>query len=375
MNIPKISVLNFARPVKNDDTGLAHASKFGLTMAKPLSKDTVSFAGTPKSMGSRKDAITMKLAKAVHDEAKEALTFWESKLRPYLNDLEVITNPANPIESISARAKEPISIVEKAVTRGWNNKEEIKKGMTDLAGMKIIMRDGSKEEVNKVIDSLVDYVKETGARIVEIENKRPLPVYNQYGEIAKSYDYAAPMYLAKLQKVASKNVGKEIRYVDENTPTNYMAIHILTELPNGITGELQIMGHDVAALKELEDMCYKIKNGKNLPKKYASIEKYFTSLKPPVKPESGLEDAEYKSALEKFEFVKDEHLKYTQEAYLVQRAKEPRTYSSRRKQKDTFLEIPKYLPQELDFNNLHELKIKCDIEDAALKKAAAKKKK
>lgn len=374
MNIPKITNLKFSSQVSNDNNSKSFAPRFGLVMAKPLPKDTVSFGATPKAMGSRKDAITMSLAKAINKEATEALEFWKSKLNPFLYDLEATYEKTGPIEKIMSRVKEPNSIVEKAATRGWVNKEEIKKSMTDLAGMKIIMRDGSKQEVNKVIERLIAYVNETGARIVEIENKRPLPVYNQYGEISKSYDYASPMYLANLQKVASKSVGRPIRYIDENTPTNYMAIHILTELPNGITGELQIMGHDVAALKALEDMCYKVKNGKNLPKKYASIEKVLVPLKPPVKPESGIEDAEFKAALKKNNFIQDEHLKYTQEAYLVQKDKEPRPFKVRGKQKETFLEAPSYLPKELDFNYLQKLKDDCDLAEAKrLKKVAQKK--
>lgn len=340
------SPVSFA-PKKSNNNQNTHL--YGLVMSKPINRDTVSFKATPKAMQSRKNAITMSLAKRIHEEAAEATKFMEAKLRPYLYDLEATTfAPNNPIEVISTRAKSAVSIVEKAVTRGWINREEIKRGMTDLAGMKIIMRDASRENVNKIIERLVTAVTESGAKIVEIENKRPLPIYDQYGNILKSYDYASPMALIKLQRAASKLLGREIKLTDENTPSNYMAIHTLIELPNGITGELQIMGHDVAALKELEDLCYKIKNGKNIDKKYAPIEKTLAALKD-----------------EENVLLRAEHDKYTQEAYLFQRNIEPRAHKSRKKEK--FLAAPATLPKDYDFNNIYIQKQACDA--AALQSA------
>ena len=336
---------------KNNNNQNTHS--FGLVMSKPLSRDTVSFTASPKVMQSRKNAITMQLAKKIHEEAVEATKFMEAKLRPYLYDLEATPfAPDNPIEVICKRAKSATSIVEKAATRGWINKEEIKRGMTDLAGMKIIMRDASRENVDNVINRLITAVTEGGAKIVEIENKRPIPLYNQYDQISRSYEYASPIALIKLQRAASMFLGREIRLIEENTPSNYMAIHILIELPNGITGELQIMGHDVAALKELEDLCYKIKNGKNIDKKYAPIEKALA----PLKDEENV-------------LLRAEHDKYTREAYLFQRKIEPRAHKSRKKEK--FMTAPPTLPKELDFNNIYIQKQACDAAAAKAAKEAA----
>ena len=333
--------------------------RFGLTMSKPLAHDVVSFKATPKSMGSRANAINMKLAKDIHNDAEKALAYMREKIDKYTFDLVADTyNPNNPIEMVKDRVKSPESIIEKAVTRNWNTKQEILKNMTDLAGTKIIMRDGSKEQVNRLLDNLMQGMDDGALKFIEIENKRPLPVYNQYDEIVKSYDYASPRCMAKFQRLASKVAGRDVKLIEENTPTNYMAIHMLMELPNGIVGELQIMGHDIALLKDIEDMCYKVKNGKNLPKKYAEVEKALTPLKPPVLPKNGIETPEYKEALAKHKFFKEEHLKYTQEAYMQQREKEPRPHKSRKK--EIFLKIPEFMPKELDFNYLYELKLKCD---------------
>ena len=39
--------------------------RFGLTMSKPLAHDVISFKATPKTMGSRANAINMKLARDI----------------------------------------------------------------------------------------------------------------------------------------------------------------------------------------------------------------------------------------------------------------------------------------------------------------------
>ena len=351
MNILPIAGFSpaFLIPKKNNIS--QNTRSFGLVMSKPLSRDTVSFTSTPKAMKSRKNAITMQLAKVIHEEAVKATEYMDAKLRPYIQDLEATTfKPKNPIERISSRAKASTSIIEKATTRDWINKDEIKRYMTDLAGVRIVMRDASREQVDRVIDRLRQAVTEGGVNILEIENKRPLPIYNQLGSIVKSYDYASPLALIKLQRAASMRLGREIKLIDENTESNYMAIHILMELPNGITGEIQIMGHDVAALKDLEDLCYKVKNDKDIDKKYASIEKFLLPLKD-----------------EKNSILIAEQEKYTQAAYIYQRELEPRAHKSRKKEK--FLEAPATLPKEFDFNYIYKQKLACD---AAAAKSARK---
>lgn len=335
------------------------SKRFGLMMSKPLTHDVVSFKGTPKHIEDRANAITMKLAKDINKKAESKLPYMRARIEQYTHDLVANTfNPENPVEIVRGRVKTPESIVEKALTRHWYSKPEILQNMTDILGMKIVMRDASKKQVDRVLDNLIQGMEEGAFKIIEIENKRPLPVYNQYGEVVKSYDYASPVCMAKLQRVASKVAGRDIKLIEENTPTNYMAIHLLLEFPNGTVGELQIMGHDVALLKDIEDLCYKVKGGKPVPKVYAKIEKALACLKPPRKPKDNIETPEYKEALAYHEFLANEHLKYTQEAYMYQREKEPKMHRSRRK--EVFLKIPEFMPQELDFNYLYKLKIQCD---------------
>ena len=125
---------------------------------------------------------------------------------------------------------------------------------------------------------------------------------------------------------------------DEDIPTGYMAIHLLTKLPNGFTGEIQILGTDIADLKEVEDLCYKVKSGKSIDKKYESIKKI-------LKPLTNKDDL----------LLRREFNKYTRNAYIYQREMPPDSSSE-----TMFLPIPKYLPQELDFNNIYKVMRECD---------------
>ena len=174
MNIPGIIQFKAVSPYQ-ETRQQNFTPRFGLKMAEPIKEDTVSFKATAKMMGSRKDSISMSVAKSIHEEALKALNYMDDKLKNFLYDLVATTYaPENPIETITKRAKEPDSIREKAITRGWVKKDEIKKNMTDLAGMKIIMRsatlagldEGEQEEKskldiwleNKFGEKLTDYI-------------------------------------------------------------------------------------------------------------------------------------------------------------------------------------------------------------------------
>jgi hypothetical protein len=85
-------------------------------------------------------------------------------------------------------------------------------------------------------------------------------------------------------------------------------------------------------LKDVEDMTFKVKNGKHL-KKYPSVEKM-------VKPLANREDV----------ILRKEYNKYTRDAYLYQREKE--LYKGKGRIDNEFLHIPAYLPKSLDLNEV-----------------------
>ena len=299
----------------------------------PLKQDTVSFKATPKAMSNMDFAISLQTATDIHDEAKESCNYLKYQLNKILAPMvKSKENPDGEIEKIGFRVKTPKSIREKSATRRWINKEEVKSGMTDIIGARIVMDDSSVKAVDKVIDLLAEAERNNQLQIIEIENFRPEPQIDDEGNILHSYDYSSPKSLRRLKKEIDKN-GTMISKRDEDVPTGYMAIHLLTKLPNGFTGEIQIMGKEVEKLKEIEDLCYKVKNGKTIEKKCPGLENILAPLK-------NKDDM----------MLRREYNKYTRNAYKYQRDKEAGTNND-----DMFLKIPDYLPAELDFNLLGDM--------------------
>lgn len=315
----------------------------------PLAKDTVSFGSTNKTMNDATEGISYKDAVRLYNDAEPAQRYLNRQIDKVLGDLvrpiAGAGSLSKPIKSISKRTKEPESIFEKAATRKWRTYDECKKNMTDIVGARIVMADPSQKGVNAVIERLTDAVKNDRLKIIEIENYRPEPELNDIGEVIKTYDYASPLSLQKLRLECSKKAHKTIKKKDEDRESGYMGIHLLVQLPNGFTGEIQIMGEEVERFKEVEDKCFKVKNKKHLKKRYASVEKMLQPLK---------DDSD--------EILQEEHDKYTRKSYLYQRELEMDNNYNKRKNKENnnFLQIPDYLPESLDFNNVAKEIEKCD---------------
>jgi len=310
----------------------------------PLRYDTISFGNTDKKLPADQKFIeSFKLSEAsvnnIHSNAIQAKNYLENQLSNLFEDMiSKNVHDDKPVLSINYRVKTPESIAEKALTRRWLNEKEVKSGMTDIVGARIIMNNASRENVDKVIEKLTNAEKNGKLRILEIENYRPEPKIDDKGDIIHSYDYASAKALSKLKCECDKK-GRSIPKRDEDLPTGYMAIHLLTELPNGFTGEIQIMGKDVAALKDIEDICYKCKSGK-------SINPIYEPMKEKLEPLMNDDDV----------LLQHEYNNYTRKAYIYQRNKEPYNI----KANTGYLQIPNYLPKELDFNYLAKLKHQCE---------------
>ena len=208
--------------------------------------------------------------------------------------------------------------------------------MTDIVGARIIMADTSKEAVDSVINKLTEAVKNNDLKILEIENYRPDPELDGGDNVIKSYDYASAKSLRELKLACDDKLGMSIRKVDEDVPSGYMAIHMLVQLPNGFIGEIQILGEEVERLKDIEDICFKFKNGKkvkNIPAKVKNM----------LAPLNNKND----------EILRKEYNIYTRQAYIYQRELELNNPYGRKKRNNEFLRIPDYLPSNLDFNNLY----------------------
>ena len=362
MNIPQIMGLRLMSPF-TEQKQQRRTSSFGLTMAQPLLKDTVSFGATAKMLTSRKDGVSLKAAREVY-----AITeTMQPKIQKFLNelfgDLQVTQfKPQNPIYKISDRAKTPESIREKSATRQWNCRAEILDFMTDLNGAKIVMRDGSKKSVEKVLSRFIEPIKKGKIELIEIENKRPKVTQKLSNSKKSQYDYASIDFLEQLQRIQEDKWAsmklKEKRKVRTDmfdfTEVNYPAIHILFKLPGEERPfELMIMGKNVNAYKDLDDKLFKILNNKNIDKKY----------KPLVDVVSPLSEPGNKPLLELFN-------KYRGDAFLFQRAKKPTAFSESY-EIEYFLPLTEDLPPQYDLNNLHRIMQECEAK-AAVKQRTKK---
>lgn len=339
--IPKINIQNPALPNYQQK---AQFDRTRYPNLAPLKYDTVSFGLTEKAVGDERFGISTKEAEKIHNEAKASGKYLKFQLGKIFHDMIISEeNPDGIMQEPKCRIKTPKSIQEKSATRRWINSKEVKSHMTDIVGARIILTNSSIENVNKVIDRITKAEQNNDLQIIEIENYRPEPEIDEDGNITHSYDYSSPNALRKLKAEIDKK-GTMISKRDEDIPSGYMAIHLLTKLPNGFTGEIQIMGKDIAELKEIEDLCYKIKSGKSVDKKFANVEKILQPLK-------NNEDT----------ILRREFNNYTRNAYKYQRNKKP--LSSGEFVHSPFLTIPDYLPSNLDFNNIYEEVKKCNKND------------
>ena len=342
MFIAPVITSNLFANIRPQNTNFA-GQKYANIM--PLSKDTVCFTGGKKDIRSNNPeddhvgGINKTTAIAIHSDAERAYMYLDQKLDKILGDMvrpeHSAGSASKPIQIIRSRIKDVDSIIEKSITRKLDSTQEVKEGITDIVGARIVMANTTKGAVDKVIDRLTDAVKNNELKIIEIENYRPDPEMDSEDNIIKSYDYSSARSLKELKLACDDQLGTSIRKVDEDVPSGYMAIHMLVQLPNGFTGEIQILGREVERLKDIEDICYKVKNGKTVKKVPPKVKKMLAPL-------SNREDV----------VLRKEHNIYTRQAYIFQRELELQNSFGRRKMSNEFLKIPDYLPKNLDFNNL-----------------------
>lgn len=352
MNIPKIMGLRLTSPFNERRQNQNITSSNGLTMAQPLLKDTVSFGATAKELKSRAFGVSLETARKVHKAAlpmqEKVQAFMESTFGDMVaTDL----NPKNLIYKLLNRAKSPGSIEEKSATRQLNNKAEIMMFMTDLNGAKIVMRDGTKKSVQKVLKRLIEKIEDGTVELLEIENKRPIITDKFKRKKKEQYDYASIDFLEDMartqeDKWAGQNL-KEPRFVridfNDLTKVNYSAIHFLLKLPGEERPfELMVMGKDVNAYKDLDDKLFKILDNKNVDKKYQPLIDIIKPLNEPGNKE-----------------LKEKFNKYRGDAFIFQREKTPSTYYPQNKV-EYFLPLKYDLPPQYDLNNLNRIMLECE---------------
>lgn len=381
----KISSIGFKNQKAESDSARVSTpisfNKIGAPVLKPaLSSDTVSFTGTRskvarglaeevsrvmernqlnsvsnksksesiaivdetiKKMESRADAINVELAKRIYRESTPAYEQFKNIMNKHFGGLiSTDTNPDRPLaygkNGLVTRHKSVESICEKTASKGFINREEIKEGMSDIIGGKLVLRDASPKSVELIVKKLIEAVKDNELKIFEIEDYR-----------LKSFDsYIPKKSMAKLVKECGKMRTNGVEVAERYIPSGYNGVHFGIYLPDGFKGEIQLFGIDVQRVKEIEDLIYKVKNNKSLDAKYRPIEE----LLAPIKTNKPLQKALNC---------------HTIEQYVAARLKEP--IGKKAPKGNKFLKAPDYLPQEFDFNDLFHLKFSCDRKAANTK--------
>ena len=222
----------------------------------------------------------------------------------------------------------------------------VKHYANDIVGARITIRESDPMYTGLVLSALKRAVDDGLLKIISIENNLPDPQKLPEGKEIYDYAYATDSQLKNLANASNAELIKN------TSKSGYLAIHINIDLSSplfscykgvfdGYTGEIQIIGIDVEQLKDIEDLCYKLKDDKNaLRSEYKPFKTYFKTY--------------YNDE------TKDAFDDYTYSLYLAQRALPPNS-----KRSDFFPSISELgfdglVPPELDFNKLRRLKKKCD---------------
>ncbi len=340
---------NLFRFVRNNQTTQQNPINNNYPNLAPLAQDTVSFGVGEKQLkaGTR---LSKQFGMRMQSTLEEPFKMFTKKLESSFSSMIATSNhPDRPIYKIKTRIKSPESIAEKGGAREVKKFSELTEKIQDMIGGRLIMRDTSKENIETVLKKFEDMVLKGELSIVEIENF--------YGD--QKLSYVTTKQLQPLKKACEKMVGP-IRVVNEEHPMGYNAIHMTVKFPPTKYGEsyaeIQIMGSDIAALKDVEDLTYKIRCNKAIQKKYTPMMKY---LKP-------LQDGD--------DTLKNAFKEYTRNAYLHQRRRKSVTLKElQERETPDFLALPWYISnKELDFNFLYKKMKECDAAAEKVKAAAKK---
>lgn len=373
LNIQPVSFL------KNFNYKNNNVSKRTFSNLAPLKNDTVSFSGARNLNHSLQDAFDNKeICEEISKNAKAAKDNLEKPLSRALQDL--VVSPQNPqgiIEPISVRIKDGTSIREKATSKfeeaiithdithfiNLNKTEDIKKTVEDLVGARIIVNQSDTKKNTAIIDSLISLVQSGELTIKKIAIIAPpedgLEPYFDNDDIERLKDEVN----AKRGHFAEK-----IKIDRQPSKSGYSAIHIDLDLSdenmiaknNGYKGELQIIGSDVAYFKDLEDYCYKIKQGKDIKSGHPAYNMFVQHLNKYFEYAEAGKSKEQNDAVA--ESYKNAFNKYTYKAYLFQRRKNQNAPDYDKTHLPTLEEcgMKGYLPEDLDFNYLQKIRRICD---------------
>lgn len=380
LNIRPVNFLrsfNYNTNFKNNTN--SKINNFSYNNLKPLTKDTISFTGERQLTDIRS---IVKESDANFEEISQYASVAENRLKKTLTGalgdlVESDKNKRGIIEPIAIRVKSPDSIEEKvisilaqAVAKAdptmlfkIENSQSIKEHVNDIIGARVILRQSNTKNNAQIINRLINAVRKNELNIKKIE-------VTQLPERERISPYFDDKDLERLEKEVNLKRGRnnQIKIKRKPSTTGYCGIHIDLDLSNknakaiydGYSGEIQIIGSDVAQLKEVEDCCYKVKQDKSIVGKHPAynpfvqhLDKYFKFKK------AGFTEEENKAKAKSY---KDAFSEYTYKAYIQQRKKDHKSPDYDPKHLPSLEEcgMTNKLPPDLDFNHLQKIKESCD---------------
>lgn len=313
-----------------------------------LKQDTVSFQVGEKVLKEGAKRLNKKTGLDINKMLEKPFKKFQHRLNEAFGPLVATEkNPNLPIAKIETRIKSAESVAEKGGCRDAKNIEELTEKIDDLMGGRLEMRDVSRDSIQQIIDILEEQVNKGIFNVIEIESYYAEP----------NLAYLNDRMLASLVKTCEKKLGA-IPVKHQKHPSGYHGVHFTIRMPkdcNNAKAEIQLLGKDTADLKYANDPVYKVLCNKAIQKKYAPIAKILAPLKG--------DD----------ETLKNAFLDYTRQAYKHQRRRKSVPFAED-KMPPEFLDIPWFLPKELDYKNIYMEMKKCDkiAAEKAAKEASQK---
>ena len=373
-----ISFLNFKsnlQPIKKNNN-YSVANNITAPKLAPLEKDTLNFTGVVEYRAAINNG---ELCRTIHNRAIPVNNWLKGTLEKYFveDTYDAKKNPDGYIEHIQARVKSGDSIEEKVSdkiraaleTKKGNTKElifsptseiEIKDRVRDISGGRIVIKNAHGKNMQKAVDSLCKMIREEKLIIDEIEYHHP-KVEKGERDIKPYFTREQINQIVEAANSIEKPNNKKITAQAKYSESGYMALHLSIDTRNksgasknpinqGFYSELQIIGSDVAMLKDIEDFCYKLKKGMSIRSgdcAYVPFQDMFLEA--------------YTPKVQKY------FKEYTKAAYKAQRMRRP-SIDPKDDIKDWSYKYPTIkecgfegkIPPILDFNILARIKRDCD---------------
>lgn len=202
------------------------------------------------------------------------------------------------------QAEKDLKISElRAAKKKFNTDDDFaRKFVDDLVGTRLVVKDPVPENIDKIVNSLVEAIKNDKIVITEIKN--------YYGAGNQKGVYFNENHIAKI-KAAAKDKDITIKSIDAPIPkdSGYCTVQMKIKHKSGNWGELQIRGQHINEIENVEHIVYDLKKGKDIIKGNLELAKLFYPIKKAIKKLSAEKYSEYQDYVVKmYKFARDKEI-------------------------------------------------------------------